>query len=134
MSASAPPRGAFSNQLLQKVGFFREGANPVRLRTRPPMLAKGAKQNLQRGAPGTLRKTLRINRTGFSPSTRTLCQNSGLSSDRSSGCSPMPTADYTRNDNTARESAATAVAISISARSSGPIAQRRSMSSIAPSA
>ena len=27
MSASAPPRGAFSNQPLQKLGFLREGAN-----------------------------------------------------------------------------------------------------------
>jgi len=81
MSASAPPRGAFSNQPLQKRGFLRDGANsPVNLRIRPPMPANGTKQILQRGLAGTLRKTLRMRRTGFSPSARSLRQNSALSS------------------------------------------------------
>ena len=43
ISASAPPRGAFSNQLLQKAGFLREGAKPTTRMMRPPKLLNGAK-------------------------------------------------------------------------------------------
>src|SRR3990170_6959940 len=80
ISASAPPRGAPSNQPLQKSGFLREGAKPVSRNIRPPIPAKGPRQNLQRGLLGRCRTPLRQKRRPRSPSSSTLRHSSDIGS------------------------------------------------------